>query len=42
MFEKIMRYLELGYARKWWIDLFAQGVIPAEEVLKKLDELDVQ
>ena len=36
-----MKYLELGYARKWWIDLFGQGIISAEEMLRKLDELDV-
>jgi hypothetical protein len=40
MFEKIMRYLELGYARKWWIDLFSRGIISADEMLRKLDEVD--
>lgn len=42
MFEKIMKYLELGYARQWQIDLFTQGIISAEEMLKKLDELEAQ
>ncbi len=42
MFEKLMKQFELGYTRKWWIDLFTQGIISQEEMLKKLDKLDPQ
>jgi len=38
--NKLFKLLELGYARSYWIDLFAKGIISSDEMFQRLDKID--
>ena len=39
-FEKLMLNMEFGFAAKYTMDLFTQGVISRDEMLQRIDALE--
>ena len=39
-FERLMNYLELGYARNYIIEAYSNGIIDRDEMLRQMDEVE--